>query len=261
MPNCYKCKRCGFECDRKYVLKNHLQRKFECPPKLEDISVDILFEELTKECGNFSCTHCGKRYSNRQSKYMHQRQCKGDSKSDNNIPNKHNVQLNYTNSNNNSHNITITNNIVINNSTIKIRDFNCENMSAAPESFIASCFLTLGIRDLLQGLHFDTDFPENRNVRIKSVKRKLMEIYRDNTWNVVNLNEGLEQLLKQGTRIFRHYARKNEEKILEEDMNEDELEDTLKTLHAIEEMNKKYIIPLMTDIQCMLETYRAKHTC
>ena len=51
----------------------------------------------------------------------------------------------------------------------------------------------------------------------------MMEIYRNKKWSVVTLNNGLEELIKQGTRVFKKYARCNESKILEEDMSQDEL--------------------------------------
>lgn len=78
------------------------------------------------------------------------------------------------------------------------------------------------LRELLENLHCDPDYPENHNVRIKSTKRELLEIYRNNKWDVVTFVNGLDELLMQGHRIFNDYYRKNKDKILEEYMDEED---------------------------------------
>ena len=132
-------------------------------------------------------------------------------------------------------------------------------MDAIPQSFIANCFLNLQYRDLLENLHYDPEFPENKNVRIKSVKRNMMEIYKNDRWNVVTLKNGLEELLNQGTKIFRSYARHNENTILEEDMSIEELEDIMDKLRQIDAMNSKYVKTMCHDIQAMLESQKQYH--
>jgi hypothetical protein len=49
-----------------------------------------------------------------------------------------------------------------------------------------------------------------------------LEIYRNNKWDVVTFVNGLDELLMQGHRIFNDYYRKNKDKILEEDMDEED---------------------------------------
>jgi arsenate reductase-like glutaredoxin family protein len=173
------------------------------------------------------------------------------------LKDKLNNQINVTNNiHNNIHN-NIQNNIHVGTSEPeKLREFGCENLSAVPEEFIGSCFITLQYKDLLENLHYDPEFPENNNVRIKSVKRNMMEIYKNNRWNVVTLKNGLEELIKQGTLIFQKYARGNEHKILEEDMTRDELEDIMDKLQQISNMHSKYIKSMSQDIQAMLESQK-----
>jgi hypothetical protein len=141
-----------------------------------------------------------------------------------------------------------------------IRDFGNENMDAIPDDFIASCFMNLRYRDLLENLHYDPDFPENHNIRIKSVKRNMLEMYKNNRWNVVTLRNGLEELIQQGTKIFKAYVHTHKQKILEEDMNEDELQEVMEKLTEIDEMHKLYINDMSSDIQAMIESYNTKNT-
>ena len=44
----YKCLRCGYEHQSKTIFINHLKRKFICESKLEDISIDEIFDRYFK---------------------------------------------------------------------------------------------------------------------------------------------------------------------------------------------------------------------
>ena len=100
----YKCKRCGYECVQRNDLRKHLNRKKLCKPKLEDINIDTLRNELdtkvlnskpyvnvsvnTFSCenksfitkndtnlkikGTYVCKYCSLEFSTRQSKYRHE---------------------------------------------------------------------------------------------------------------------------------------------------------------------------------------------
>ena len=41
----FKCLRCGFETDRKYNFVKHLNRKFKCEPKINDIDIKIIMKK------------------------------------------------------------------------------------------------------------------------------------------------------------------------------------------------------------------------
>ncbi len=131
-------------------------------------------------------------------------------------------------------------------------------MDAIPKDFISSMFLFLKFRELLENLHCDKNFPENNNIRIKSTKRGVIEIYRGNDkWDLVSFVNGLDELLLQGHRIFSEYYRKNKKKILEEDMDEKDLREILDKLARIERLNEEDIKPLRLDLQLMLESNRS----
>ena len=162
---------------------------------------------------------------------------------------KKNKMTNINNTTNNTQN-----NININ--IPKLKNFGWENMDAIPESLISSLFMNLRFKELLANLHCDPNFPENQNIRIKSVKRNTMEIYRNNKWDIVTFTKGLTDLLLQGHKIFTDYCNKDKKRILEEDMDEQDLREILSQLQKIQDLNKSEIKPLIEDLQMMLEEYR-----
>ena len=155
---------------------------------------------------------------------------------------------------------TTNNNTQINLNGIKLRDFGNENMNAIPESLVSTLFMDLRFRELLANLHCDPNYPENQNVRIKSIKRNTMEIFRNNKWDLMTFTNGLTELLLQGHKIFKEYYQNDKNRILNEDMTEDELNEILCQLDKIELLNKNEIKPLKEDIQLMLEEYKSTGT-
>jgi hypothetical protein len=153
---------------------------------------------------------------------------------------------------------TINNNIVVTAGLNKdLKNFGFENMDALPVSLVRDLFMDLKFRDLLENLHCDPDYPENHNIRIKSIKRNVMEVYRNDKWDIVSFVNGLNELLLQGHRIFKHFYKKNKEVVLE-DMSEQELSEILCNLDDIENMNKSALKPLHEELQFMLESFKHK---
>jgi predicted RNA-binding Zn-ribbon protein involved in translation (DUF1610 family) len=267
----YKCPRCGYESNQKTNYRTHLQRKLICEPRFSDIPTTRLLKELfQKQKGQYECDLCGKVFLSPQSKYQHKQRCKlkyVNSTADNNIDNDKRIAIleekiskleserihNVHNTTNNTQNIQINLN-----GQVKLREFGCENLNAIPHSLVETLFMDLKFRELLESLHCDPDYPENHNVRIKSTKPELLEIYRNNRWDVMTFVNGLNELLLQGQRIFKDYYRKNHDKILEEDMDEHDLQQILKQLQDIERLNEDEIKPIRKEIQLMLEGYRGQ---
>ena len=74
----YICKRCGLEFNQKIILIKHLQKKTICIPIENDISSNILIEQLNKKEG-IQCNKCNKIYKNNNSLRAHH--CKSINKS------------------------------------------------------------------------------------------------------------------------------------------------------------------------------------
>jgi hypothetical protein len=256
------CKRCDQVFRVKSHLKAHLQRKNPCE-SLHNIDLDrnLLMDELYErklQDKTFDCEYCQMKFNHASGKSQHKRICK--KKPTDKITEltnridileeelKKNKMTNINNINNTQNNINVT--------IPKLKNFGWENMDAIPESLISSLFMNLRFKELLANLHCDPNFPENQNVRIKSIKRNTMEIYRNNKWDIVTFTKGLTDLLLQGHKIFTDYYNKDKKRILEEDMSKEEIKEILDQLEQIEKLNKDELRPLLVDLQMMLEEYR-----
>jgi hypothetical protein len=258
------CKRCNINFFSKTRLKIHLQKKNTCEFIDIDIDIDTLINELYERKINnktYDCEFCSKQFNSTSGKCQHKKICKKKpietieqllrmqqqiDKQQEQIEN-----LKYIPHNN------ITNNTQINVNGIKLKDFGWENMGALPESLISTLFMNLRFRELLANLHCDPNYPENQNIRIKSIKRNTMEIFRNNKWDIMTFTKGLNELLLQGHKIFKDYYKNDKDRILNEDMSEDELNEILNQLDKIEQLNKNEIKPLKEDIKLMLEEYKS----
>ena len=73
----FKCLRCGFETDRKYNFVKHLNRKFKCEPKINDIDIKIIMKKNNikvndkKRKKNFVCSKCYKSFTRKDSLIRH----------------------------------------------------------------------------------------------------------------------------------------------------------------------------------------------
>jgi hypothetical protein len=258
------CKRCNIKFSSKPRLKTHLQRKNICTFIETDCDRNLLIEELYERKLNdktYTCEYCNKQFNHASTKSQHKKICKSKPLDEitqlkttvNQLVSKIEILETQPKNNNTTNN---NNNTQININGVKLRDFGRENMDALPESLISSLFLELRFRELLAQLHCDPNYPENQNVRLKSIKRNTMEIFRNNKWDLVNFNNGLTELLIQGHRIFKDYYKNNKQRILKEDMDEDELRNTLGILDDIESLNKNEIKPLIEDLEMMLEEFK-----
>jgi hypothetical protein len=267
------CKRCNVDFQVKAYLKIHLLRKNPCKFIDEDYDREDLIEELYQRKLNdktFDCEYCHMKFNHSSGKSQHKKICKSKpadeitllkntvnklvfkiDEQQNKIEKLEAQPLNTQNTTNN----TQINNISVNG--VKLRDFGRENMDALPESLISSLFCDLRFRELLAQLHCDPNFPENQNVRIRSIKRNTMEIFRNNKWDILNFTNGLNELLLQGHKIFKHYYKNDKQRILDEDMSEDDLREILCQLDKIENLNKNEVKPLIKDLQMMLEEYKS----
>jgi len=215
--------------------------------------------------GLYECCFCDRHFNNKSNMFKHKKICKQKpkeitehllklqeqiEKQQEEIDNlKNNTPSNITNNTtNNTQNINIT--------VPKLNNFGRENMEALPESLISSLFMDLRFKELLANLHCDPNYPENQNIRIKSIKRNTMEIFRNNKWDIMTFTKGLTELLLQGHKIFKDYYEKDKDRILEEDMSEQEIKDVLSQLDQIEKLNKEELRPLLVELQMMLEEYR-----
>jgi len=266
METGFICKRCNSIFTSKYNLKAHLIKKNICKCINHEFEEDvqILIDELYERKLNektFDCEFCNMKFNQASGKSRHKKTCKLKPQDEitqlKNTVNQLVSKIEKLESQPQPQ--TINNNTQINNVSlngVKLRDFGRENMDAIPESLVSSLFCELRFRELLAQLHCDPNFPENQNIRIRSIKRNTMEIFRNNKWDILTFTKGLNELLLQGHKIFSEYCKKDKKRIIEEDMDEAELRDLLNQLDKISKLNKNEIKTFIDDLQMMLEEYK-----
>jgi hypothetical protein len=107
--------------------------------------------------------------------------------------------------NNNTFIITNANNI---NNTINVNNFGQEDTSYLTSEFLSYCLFNpkKGMSSLIENIHYNKDYPENHNIRCKSLKQNIFEKYVDAEWRACDASNTLDELIKKGYRILNsHY--------------------------------------------------------
>lgn len=263
----YTCKRCEFNTQFKHSLQRHLKKKTPCTVTKEDVPRENLLLELSQKeytgKEKFVCMYCDKRFSHRSTKSHHMSTCR--SKSDINesllkrIEKLEKYQFKSENIQHIHNHLNNHGTFIINNNCT-LRNFGEENKMAIPLDLIRSCFMNLEFNTMFENLHCDPDYPENHNVRIKSFKRELLEIYKNNKWNSLCFSDGFREVIQQIYIIFKEYT-KHHIDLLNEDMNDEEIEENEKKLERIFEwikdtQSKLRHIKEVKQITAVLDTQR-----
>jgi 5-methylcytosine-specific restriction endonuclease McrA len=74
----FKCDRCGYEVGSRCLLKRHFERKLPCPPKVQDVPISTLQQQLdaSDKIRAYRCKHCNKAFTESPNMYRHQKTCK-----------------------------------------------------------------------------------------------------------------------------------------------------------------------------------------
>ena len=115
----------------------------------------------------------------------------------------------------------------------KVRAFGKENMDALPQDLIGGLFIFGNLVDLIKCLHFDKDFPENKNIKLKEKGKKTCQVYGGRKWKDISFESASKMMIVQACDIFLDYAEANTERIKEDDINESEYEDLIERLQGI----------------------------
>lgn len=251
----YNCKRCGYETDVKQALLKHFDRKTSCTAILSNVTIDDLKSEFqvqrTYNNVRFSCKHCDRPFNDRSNMYKHQKVCKKKINDDiqvnsklteltNEIKSLKNKLKEFEGTNftvNNTQNANAIQNNIIN---VNLKDFGMESQGHLTKEFLNKCFADKCLVDLIENLHFDKECPENYNVRLRSKKQELMEVFSNGKWLVKDQDQTLTELIQSGYRILRMHGKRNKDTIIEEEgIDEDAYNEIVRWLETIYEDRKE----------------------
>ena len=177
-------------------MRNHLKRKIPCPPHFSDESLDELSRVFEAESNACTCTLCGKTLTSQQYLDVHANSCnsaRGHHPTPIVITN--NIQINVTN-----------NNVTNNNVTVILRAFGNEDRSYVGDDIMKLCCDTLSVLPIIKAIYCDPAHPENYTIRIKSEKRKLVEVRENDSWVERDMSSTIDAILRgEYDNIARHF--------------------------------------------------------
>lgn len=230
----YICKRCGTEFKAKHHLKQHYKRQILCEAKVSTKGYKELMElDFPSVIKVFKCAYCDKTFNHQPNRSRHQSNCKENKDVNNNMVDA--VKINdmlieelkdirqeiaeLRREKSSSPSIINAQNIYINN--IQLNNFGAETYDHITDEFVRHCLMNKvqGAKSLIERIHFSDEVPENRNVRLKSLKNSIVEVKKDEKWVANSCNEALETMISKGCNIM-NKCYLNDEELMDKDLNE-----------------------------------------
>lgn len=233
----HQCRRCGYSATTKASLIRHLQSKSPCQPSEDDTSREVLIEQLQRREHKTDTTHCPtcNKLLAKTNIARHKKVCKKNTQQEMiqvPVETLHNlqaqIQLNQAQidelrSELQKHKETsrgssqastsiVNNNTTINNGNtynIQLNNFGNENMSCLTPELLTYCLTNpkKGMSSLIEKIHYNKDYPENHNLRCKSLKNNIFERFINAQWTLCDASNTLDELIKKGYRILEaHFA-------------------------------------------------------
>jgi hypothetical protein len=230
----FKCRRCNYETQYKCAYLKHLERKVPCEITNENISIQELLLQIKKVNTEtpYKCEYCGKYFNQSQGKYQHRQRCKQKPLSIEERLDELQNKVDYLENKNKElenivHNNGASSSIIINNGTINqnnvfvLQNFGSETEDHITQDFIKYCIMNnvSGMKSLIERIHFSDDAPQNKNVRLKSLKNNLVEVHNNNQWIVKDVQDATETMIRKGCNIFNAYYLDNDNGIRDQDIN------------------------------------------
>lgn len=241
----WTCERCGHDTTSKQNLISHLNNKTPCNTTSSSIDRDVYIKRLThKPITNKSivCEKCQK-VVHKAGYARHKKTCKGHKdemssmKSEiealrmqvSTIQSEHErslKELKVLKEQVSIHTTTnIQNNTINQTITFNINNFGSENTSYLTPEFLSYCLMNprQGMTKLIDKIHYNEDYPENQNLRCKSLKQNVFEKYIDSEWRACDASNTLDELIRKGYRILNtHYTDNfmNDPEVIEDEIKQ-----------------------------------------
>jgi hypothetical protein len=232
------------------------------PPKLENLSTKI-HQNPPKSPVINECPYCYKRFSRSDSLNRHYGRCKIKKKEKENdkqeimelkeiveklLVEKGNINItNNTNNMNNSHNTTnhMTNNIIIHN-------YGDENTKYITSDYILNLLKNKPakvIPELIKYTHFNTEHPENQNIKITNKKEPYVKVRKNDKWELQDKDETINDLID---RQQVHLLDENVEKKIEEKCSNTEKVNIERCSHLYNQDDKEYMKRLYNESELII---------
>lgn len=237
----FTCKRCGYEATTKASLIRHLSSKNPCEAKNDSIPRDTFIEQLQHreyKTDTMNCPCCNKLLS-KSHLSRHKKVCKKNTPPTHKaqvtstdmvhvsaetlqhlqaqiheqlqaqfqaqIDELKREILKQTSASQPS--TSVVNNTTINQGNtynIQLNNFGQENTSYLTPEFLTYCLRNpkKGMPSLIEKIHYNKDYPENHNLRCKSLKNNIFERFVDAQWTLCDASNTLDELIKKGYRIL-----------------------------------------------------------
>lgn len=267
MECAYACNRCGHSCNNKSNLLAHLRRKTTCPATKADVEtsvqIDLLLPKKEYNEKHYKCQYCESCFNTRQNRWRHLKKCK--EKHEQSVIENLTIKMEslekelqdvkkttVSNTVNTTNTIKNQNNHIV---SININNYGKETLDHLPNDFLTSCFMFKNMLSLVENIHFDPDCPQNKNIKLQSLKHKFVKVYEDDKWVAKPADHILDELVDKGQTILRRHYRNNKEEV-EEEMSSEEVEEVVEWLAQIFENNERIRRPLKQELLALLENYR-----
>lgn len=231
------CKRCGQEFACVQSLETHLKRKKVCTATLDDIPRELILDEILKKRKErfgtimpYKCDLCPCQYKTPHGLQKHK--CTHHvTASDGHILTDILTSIKtltdkLDNIDEQARNTLHINNVTINgdvsattNNVVQLNNFGNEDLDYVrnDKDFMWSCARNLscfgannGMKQLVSRIHFDPENKSNRNVRLKSLKRDLVEVFDQGRWSIRDKDESVDRMIRTGYRLIDEYYRNSE---------------------------------------------------
>jgi hypothetical protein len=227
------CERCGYKTNLKGNLIKHLKCKNVCQASVANVDRHTLLEKIVPVKNEATCRHCEwcDKLISKTNMGKHKKVCKhkpASSPTESNSSTTQDVLLSEQNEiqimreeirqlrqelNNVKQSISSPSNVNIANVenmnivNVQLNSFGNESVEHITNEFIGRCIQrdVNGMKNLIEKIHFSEEAPENKNIRMKSRKDKLVEVQRDNKWEVRDARDATESMIKKGVQIVSEY--------------------------------------------------------
>lgn len=203
----HTCPRCGYSTHRKDAMVRHLGRERRCKPLVADVPLESLKEEYNDFVEKvYKCKQCDKSYSTRSGLSYHSAKCNGnvvESESSRILQEglerieqmiakmavaQRSVHVHGDHHEHQHQHIHVH---------LPLNTFGHENKEYISKEFAIECFRrgAFGLLSMMDSIYFNPEHTENHNVRMKSLKNMLVEVYGGDSWICRGFNEAVDEMI------------------------------------------------------------------